>query len=121
MERKKLDAYNEKWKAIEDRIGGDCGKRIVASLKELYSVYDDRMVEWMASLYDPATGAWYHSRSGQITDGYGPDAESTIEVFQFLEATGMTGGRPYTDVTPDWLKRRLPRRQRRLQRKLLQQ
>ena len=24
------------------------------------------MIEWMASLYDPETGAWYHSRSGQM-------------------------------------------------------
>jgi len=103
MDRKKLDTYNEAWEAIAERLGGNSGKEVVEALKELYSVYDDGMVEWMASLYDPEAGAWYHSRSGQATEGYGPDAESTIEVFQFLEATGMTGGRPYTEVTPKWL------------------
>ena len=104
MNRKKLDAYNEKSKAIEDRIGGETGKETVRALKELYAIYDDRMVEWMASLYDPASGAWYHSRSGQMTEGFGPDAESTIEVYQFWEATGMTGGKPYREMTPQWLK-----------------
>ena len=104
MDRKKIESYSEKWKAIEDRIGGDTGKEVVKALKELYSIYDDRMIEWMASLYDPASGAWYHSRSGQMTEGFGPDAESTIEVYQFWEATGMTGGKPYREVTPRWLK-----------------
>ena len=107
MDAKKIDVYSEKWKAIEDRVGGDAGKRTVGALKALYSIYDDRMVEWMASLYDPESGAWYHSRSGQATEGYGPDAESTIEVFQFLEQTGMTGGRSYVDVTPEWLKEKV--------------
>ena len=104
MDVRKLDTYEEKWREIEERIGDETGKNVVRALKELYSIYDDRMVEWMASLYDPKAGAWYHSRSGQATEGYGPDAESTIEVFQFLEATGMTGGKPYTEVTPKWLR-----------------
>lgn len=104
MNAEKLEAYSEKWKLIEERVGGETGKEIVKALKELYAIYDDSMVAWMASLYDPASGAWYHSRSGQMTEGYGPDAESTIEVYQFWEATGMTGGKPYREVTPQWLK-----------------
>ena len=45
MDRKKIESYAEKWKAIEDRIGGECGKRTVCALKELYSIYDDKMIE----------------------------------------------------------------------------
>ena len=96
MDRKKLEKFKEKWDIIAEKIGEKNGEAIVSALKELYSVYDDRMVEWMASLYDPAAGAWYHSRSGQVTSGFGPDAESTIEVFGFWQATGMTGDRKST-------------------------
>ena len=106
MYRKKIDAYSEAWRAIEERIGGDLGRRTVEALKELYSIYDSKMIKWMASLYDPATGAWYYSKSAQETDGYGPDAESTIEVFGFWESTGMTGERPYAEFVPDWLKKK---------------
>ena len=107
MDRKKIEAYSEKWNAIKDRIGGELGERIVKALKDLYAIYDDGMIEWMASLYDPETGAWYHSRSGQMNEGFGPDAESTLEVFQFWEATGMTGGKAFADVTPEWLKKKV--------------
>jgi hypothetical protein len=107
MDKNKIENFKEKWDIIAEKIGGEQGKKIVAALKELYAVYDDRMVEWMASLYDPEAGAWYHSRSGQMTEGYGPDAESTIEVFGFWQATGMTGGKPYEQVAPEWLKKRV--------------
>ena len=101
MDRNKIENFKEKWDIIAEKIGGEQGVAIVSALKELYAVYDDRMVEWMASLYDPEAGAWYHSRSGQLAEGYGPDAESTIEVFSFWQATGMTGGRPYEQVVPE--------------------
>lgn len=107
MDKNKIENFKEKWDIIAEKIGGEQGEAIVAALKELYAVYDDRMVEWMASLYDPEAGAWYHSRSGQLAEGYGPDAESTIEVFGFWQATGMTGGRPYEQVVPEWLKKKV--------------
>ena len=107
MDKNKLEKFKEKWDIIAAKIGKKNGEAIVSALKVLYAVYDDRMVEWMASLYDPKAGAWYHSRSGQMTDGYGPDAESTIEVFGFLQATGMTGGKPYQEVVPEWLKNKV--------------
>jgi len=106
MDGKKIEKYADAWKKISDAIG-EGGDAVVDALKELYAVYDDTMIAWMASLYDPATGAWYHSRSGQLTEGYGPDAESTIEVFGFWQATGMTGGRPYEEVAPEWLKKKV--------------
>ncbi len=106
MDRSKMNNYAEGWKKISDAIGEN-GDSVVEALKDLYAVYDDTMVSWMASLYDPAAGAWYHSRSGQAAEGYGPDAESTIEVFGFLEQSGMTGGVPYKDATPEWLKKRV--------------
>ena len=67
MDKNKIENFKEKWDIIAEKVGGEQGKKIVAALKELYAVYDDRMVEWMASLYDPEAGAWYHSRSGQMT------------------------------------------------------
>ena len=106
MDKNKIEIYAEGWEKISSAIG-EGGADVVDALKELYAVYDDTMIGWMASLYDPEAGAWYHSRSGQAAEGYGPDAESTIEVFGFWQATGMTGGRPYQDVVPEWLKKKV--------------
>ena len=49
-------------------------KKIADAIKDLYSIFGTDIVDWVASLYDPEAGAWYHSRSVQMTEGYGPDA-----------------------------------------------
>ena len=95
------------WNAVAERVGGENGKKIVSALKELYAVYDDRLIEWQASLYDPEVGGWYFSKSAQANDGFLPDVESTIAALGFMEAYGMLGDRTFFEATPDWLRKRI--------------
>ena len=96
-----------RWSVLEAKIGKKHGKKIVDALKELYGVFDSGIVEWMASLYDPEHGAWYYSKSAQETDGYLPNAESTLGATNYLVEMGATGGKPTEQVLPEWLKKKI--------------
>ena len=90
--------------------------KLISSLKRLYSLYDDSIVEWLANLYEPYTcvctaiegedgclgtkycggAGFYYSNSGRNTRGYMPDIETTSQAIGFLTSTGMLkleGGR----------------------------
>ncbi|MBO5315665.1 MAG: hypothetical protein J6B48_04445 [Clostridia bacterium] len=90
------------WKRLEDKVGSE----LTDSLKSLYDTYDQKMVEWMASLYDDEIGGWYFSKSAQQSEGYLPDIESTIEALDFINSSGMSQ-KPYGEVIPDWLKHKV--------------
>ena len=90
------------WKKLEEKAGAE----LTDSIKSLYDVYDSKMIEWLASLYDHSIGGWYFSASAQSTDGYLPDIESTIEALDFINSSGMSQI-PYGEVIPDWLKKKV--------------
>lgn len=103
-EKEDEELINIKWQLMEQNL--DNGKEIVAALKKLYSLYDDKLVEWLANLYEPSicqclkeecvggascgTGAFYYSNSARDTEGYLPDVESTNQTLNFLVSSGMT-------------------------------
>ena len=78
-----------KWSELSTAIGGELGDEVVASFKQLYSLYTDDLVSWFADLYDPAIGGYYYSNSARNTDGYLPDAESTEQALRFINDSGM--------------------------------
>ena len=78
-------------------------------MKDLYLNYTDDAIDWFANLYDPAIGGYYYSNSGRDTDGYLPDAESTVQALNFIDASGLSydlGGK-YENVLPEWMKKQL--------------
>ena len=91
------------WKKLEEKVGAD----IVDAMKELYDAYDDKLIEWQASLYDPEIGGWYFSKSAQQNEGFLPDVESTIAALGFMESSGMMGDKTFFEATPDWLRKRI--------------
>ncbi len=96
------------WKSLEAKIGGEQGEELVSAMKELYSLFDEGVYEWMASLYEPELGGWYYARSAQVTDGYLPDAESTYYALgSFFESMRSTGGVPYEEIIPDSLRKKV--------------
>ena len=65
---------NEQWAEIEAKAGAE----VAAALKALYEFYDDeRIVDWVANLYDPQTGGFYYSNSARDYEPFRPDIEST--------------------------------------------
>ncbi len=88
--------YKEKWDALKaevDRRGAD-GAEFVAALEELYSVYDDEMLVWLAKLYDKDAGGFYYSNSARDNDyvefegveySLLPDIESTNQATNILK------------------------------------
>lgn len=67
---------------------------IAESLDKLARLFDEDLIEWMASLYDPKTGGFYYSISARETDGFEPDIESTAQAVGFLKKRDMVGKMP---------------------------
>ena len=67
----------------------DYSAAIVSELKNLYTLYGPEMVSWLANLYDPVTGGFYHSNSARDTLGFLPDIENTYVALTFVAESGM--------------------------------
>lgn len=78
----------EKWAKFAQYLGED-GAAIVEEFKKLYSLFDERNVKWLANLYDPESGAWYHSNGGRDTFGYLPGIEESYDVLCFFSLSGI--------------------------------
>ena len=110
------DTIENKWRRVEERIGGERGQNIVAALKELYGVFDRSLATWQAELYSPEHGGFYFSNSARDnpTVMYKdeehkllPDVESTIASFGFFVESGVSGGRDMKEFVPAWLRKRV--------------
>ncbi len=73
------------WQSFEKATSPSLTK----AMQELYGIYGDEVIIWLAELYDPGEGGFYFSNSGRDTFGYLPDLESTSQALGFLNASGM--------------------------------
>lgn len=71
--------------AIAEGLGQDAAD----AMRGLYSLYDERLYLWEASLYDPGVGGYYYSNSALANEGYLPDLESTVQALRFIANSGM--------------------------------
>ncbi len=104
------EAYKtELWTDFEEANG----KELTDAYKQLYAIYSEDCILWLANLYDPdicvcvdlygeaectntkycGTGGWYYSNSARDTMGYLPDAESTNQALNFLSSAGLASQR----------------------------
>ena len=99
------------WQRLEERIGGAEGREIVEAMKELYSIYNDDIIDWFSGLYDARTGGYYYSESARDNEGFLPDAESTHQALNFWESSGMSNecGGSYLNAIPDFIKEAVPK------------
>jgi len=100
-----------KWAELEDAAG----KELTDAFKLLYTLYDDSMADWSASLYakgyiDYDTESWlggyYASTAGRDSVGFGPDVQCTEQMLRFVQQSGMLdeyGGNVAKNL-PDWFK-----------------
>lgn len=68
------------------------GDRGGEELKLLMKCYDERILEWLANLWDPEIGGFYYSNSARDTEGYLPDIESTVQALNSLQNAGIING-----------------------------
>lgn len=80
-----INTINEQWKSFE----AVAGKEIADAMRLLYSLYSDDIVDWFANLYDPGVGAFYAASSGRNGKDFGPDIENGVQIFSFIENSGM--------------------------------
>ena len=110
---------------ILDEAEQKLGTETVNALKSMMGIYDDRLIQWIAGLYDPCIcvclgmgeeecknteyckvkgGGFYYSNSARDTVGFLPDLESTRQALDMLNMSGMTwmyGGRYNNGALPD--------------------
>ncbi len=83
----------QKWNRARERLEEICdpshAEAIIASLKNLYRIYNDDVITWLINLYDPDTGGFYYSNSARNTEGYLPDLESTTQALGIIRNSGM--------------------------------
>ena len=78
---------------MRDKYFKECvpiiGKYATFELEQLYSIYDERLYLWLATLWDPTIGGFYFSFSGRDCDAFLPDIESTAQAMIFLNKSGL--------------------------------
>ncbi len=110
---------------ILDEAREKLGDETVQALINMTMIYDYRLVEWLANLYDPCIcvckgmgeevcqdtiycraqgGGFYFSNSARDNVGYLPDVETTRQALDFIDLAGMTwmyGGNYENGSLPD--------------------
>ena len=102
----------EKWKKLEEVTSPE----FVEAMKDLYSIYDYELFEWVANLYDPKIGGWYYSNSARDNEKCTwrekeytllPDAESTCQALGFITSSGISLGKSYAEFLPEEMKKEI--------------
>lgn len=85
------------------------GSETVEALRTIYKLYDENLYLWAANLYDSGVGGFYYSISARDNDGFLPDIESTSQILNMLEASGLAAnyGSDWTKYLPDEMKAEL--------------
>ena len=126
-EQEKLDEVEveKQWAALEEKCieeyGETVGPELVEALKKFYSMYDDAIADWSASIYSKGymdldagqwAGGYYASTGGRDTAGLGPDVQCTEQMLRFISQSGMInhyGGSVTTAIRADlpWMEYQL--------------
>ncbi|MBR3805711.1 MAG: hypothetical protein IKJ13_02585 [Clostridia bacterium] len=106
--------YEEKrWESAKNslasRAGSELAEKTIEALKRYYAISDsNRLVSWLADLYDAEIGGFYYSNSGRNTDGFLPDIESTYQAIGFLDTSGLASWAGGVDkLLPDVMKAKI--------------
>lgn len=96
-----IDKKNDdlRWKYIADTIGDE---DIYLAFRAFFEqMFNDEIVNLIASYYDPATGLFYSSASGKRAEGIYPNPEATGMILSYVLNTGMLNGLGVRYLIPD--------------------
>ena len=112
VEKLKADDAKKKaaeWKEFEENLPFNA-KEITEAFRELYELYDEGLVKWMANLFDPdicvcnevygktecehhplcGTAGFHYTHSARDTVGYMPNIEAMHSALNFTVTSGFT-------------------------------
>ena len=82
-----LKAYKDEHRF--DEVEAAVGKEAADALRKLYDFYDkDKLIDWIAGLYDPEAGAFYYSNSARDYEPFRADVESTRQATSLIASSG---------------------------------
>ena len=87
MTPEERDAYNYAHRF--DEAEATMGKEAADALRKLYDFYGKDWLDWLASLYDAETGAFYFAPSGRDNEQFRPDCESTCQALTMICFFGL--------------------------------
>ena len=105
-----------KWQRLRDEVNrkGGNGGAFVAAMKEQYAIHSNKVLVWLAELYDPNIGGFYYSNSARDNETVLykdkvykllPDIESTNQALGFLESCGFYEEGDYTRLPEEMQKK----------------
>ncbi len=101
--QKKLDETKteSEWKILEEKLGIPATN----AFRDLYTMYSEKMLDWLACMYDPKAGGFYNSRSARDNEGFLPAIEPTYSVLEIIYHSGMIDsyGADIKKALPEWL------------------
>lgn len=112
-----MNTREMQWKRLSDEVtrrGGD-GDAFVKAMKEQYAIHSEKVLVWLAGLYDPNIGGFYYSNSArdnefaELNGKKGrllPDIESTNQALGFLESCGFYKEGDYSRL-PEEMKKKI--------------
>ena len=100
----------KQWAAFEERLDAPNKKEIIEALKDLFTIYDEGLIKWMANLYDPdicvcnelygktecehhplcGTAGFHYTHSARDNVGFLPVIEAMNSVYDFVASCGIT-------------------------------
>ncbi len=88
--------WNALYAKIKERGAGNSG--LYEAIEDYYTLYEDRLLIWLAGLYDKKSGGFYYSNSAKLNEkrefngkeyALLPDIESTHQAMCLLVGTGV--------------------------------
>ena len=91
----------DKWQALREVAS----PAEFESFKKIHDYFEpDKIIEWIAGIYDPESGAFYYSNSARDYEPFRPDVESTRQATDLLVTCG---GMESRNCLPDDVKRKI--------------
>ena len=90
------------WRALREAVGAP----VEEAMRELYELWDERMIDWFAGLYSREVGGYYYSQSARDNAPVYPDCESTPQALRFIGTSGMADhvGGDYGRAIPEQMR-----------------
>ncbi len=110
LDQKMLDS---EWAALKatvlSRVDEEQAEAIVKAFKDMYTMYSDKMLNWLADLYCPQNGGFYITNSARDNEGYLPNIESTAQAMDILVLSGMLNSyeNNLREALPEWFQKQM--------------